>query len=314
MNLFQRFLLLTVASAMLELSSAFSAGLSRSQPCTALPAVIYQPDWENEDSPNSVIREEEDNTPIFGSFFSSTIEEHRDLADFIHRGSMDSLARLAVVFSQADRKLELKDIETVEILGMDRDHINIQAVLCEDDGCVTLAVPISFPRPCDAGDFRSCVLDNLQVLDGKAHGEIRQKQWEDDNHEDISAAQRQMRALRDPTGLELPGWWVSEGTMASECKFLKDLLNEDEFEEEIKALALYEMKQTLWSQVAQVNQAAVATVGPPGLMLRARYTENGQPKIVEVPVAFSQPCHDSSSLRAAVLGAVTIPSVPTEGR
>ena len=301
---------LLISSALLAGSSAFTTTFAPGRTAAIIPpkAVIYEPDWDDTSS-NSVIQHEEETS--YGSFFSET-ETRGDLSDFIHRDSMDALARLAVVFSQADRKLELRDIENIEILSVDKTHINIQAVLCEDDGCVTLAVPISFPKPCDVGDFNSCVLDNIHTLDATANSEIQKMEWENANHETISAASRQLDSLKSEEGIKLPGWWVDTSPgLVDECKFLKDLLNEDEFVDEIKALTAYTVK-SLWDQSIKADQAAVALVGQAGLIVRASCTsgDNNASQIIEVPVAFSQVCMDDPSLRAAVLGAVSVPNAP----
>jgi hypothetical protein len=274
----------------------------------ARSATIFSPAG-NDDEPGKIIREEYESS-LYGSLFSETPKLNKDLADFISRDSMGALARLAVVFSPADRRLELRDIEHARVLSIDENTIQIEAVLCEYDGCVTIAVPVSFPNPCVAerGDLTGCVLENINALDEEANCELRKINWEKDHHEEIEASKRQLKALQNLENIDLPCWWVNPGPeLVEECSFLRNLLNEDEFFDEVAALALHSLRSSMQGGF-EVDQASVAAVGPAGLVIRVSYKEGTTTHMVEATVSFRQVTNDSSSIRAAVLGAISLPS------
>ena len=85
--------------------------------------------------------------------------------DLISNESLSALAQLAVAFSKTGG-LHLQDIADITVLDLQADHIDLQAVVCKMDGCVTLLVPVQFPMPCvDAAAFEESILDNLGQLD-----------------------------------------------------------------------------------------------------------------------------------------------------
>jgi hypothetical protein len=89
--------------------------------------------------------------------------------DFINREAA-ALARLAVAYSPVDRTINIKNINQVKLLNLSDTHIDIEALVCDDVACVSLAVPVSFPSNCsdksrNHTEFEHCVIDNLGELD-----------------------------------------------------------------------------------------------------------------------------------------------------
>jgi hypothetical protein len=231
-------------------------------------ATVYAPPWEGGSSESSSgVADPEDDSDLY--YYSSLDKDdgghHSALKSVISRteASAAMLARLAVAFSPASRSLDIRDIEHVQVLEVDSMHLDIQAVICEDDGCVTLKVPVPFPVPCVVGDSDTeededeeehCVLSNLQRLDLQAQETIRTLAWNEVHHEDVAAEHRMHRELlRDATGggddgaLHFPTWWVypSSTTTSDElrraCDGIRKLLNDDEFRSAVASLATQAM-------------------------------------------------------------------------
>jgi hypothetical protein len=183
-------------------------------------------------------------------------------------------------------------------------HVDIQAVICEDDGCVTLKVPVPFPVPCVVGDRDTedeeeehCVLDNLHRLDVQAQETIRTLEWNEVHHEDVAAEHRMHRELlKEATGgggdesLHFPKWWVYPSSTNDElrraCDSIRKLLNDDEFRSAVASMATQAMdaasaavtdddddndarSSSMSYEDFHVEQAVVAAVCPKGLLLRA---------------------------------------------
>jgi hypothetical protein len=231
------------------------------------------------------------------SYFEARPNE--DLAKAIQESSVPALARLASAFSPPGHAIALRDIAQVDIMGIDGNRIHLETVICEKDGCVTLAVPITFPNPCgDAYDLEACILDNIGVLDHKASEVLGRILWEETNFEQIQASARQLEACQSTDGVQLPFWWVQPTSeLLHECAFLRNVLNEED------------LSNLVGRHGFVVEQAAVVAVGPAGLVLRAmyrRHEDDDSPRLqtIETPVKFQQVCVDVESLRDAVLGAV----------
>lgn len=273
---------------------------------------MYAPPWEGSESDVADRSFDDDEFDSSSSANKDEDDEHHHraaLKSLISRteASEAMLARLAVAFSPASRSLDLRDIEHVQLLEVDNKHLDIQAVVCEDDGCVTLKVPVTFPVPCLVGDAdveeedeEHCVLDNLQRLDLQAQETIRKLEWNELHHEDVAAEHRMHRELlREATGggggddaLHFPTWWVhlssTDDIMRRECDSLRKLLNDDEFRSAVASMATQAMDAAAVSDDDDndddeeeeelssmsyddfhVTQAVVAAVCPKGLLLRA---------------------------------------------
>jgi len=229
---------------------------------------------------------------------------------------MDRLARLAVAFSPPEHMFQLKDVEHIEVISLNEDSIDIEAMLCENDGCVSLSVPITFPKSCrGSDDFEACVVDNIGALDVRASEVLRTKTWKAKfNQEAGMDADLQLQMLRDADNISFPKWWISPAVAEDcqrECNYILKLLNDDEFVQDVQNLALAGVQQASLrslddDKIYSIELAAVAAVGPAGLIMRAclRDARTGQLDILELPMAFQQPANDAENLRAAVLGAV----------
>ncbi|EEC48179.1 predicted protein [Phaeodactylum tricornutum CCAP 1055/1] len=299
---------------------------------TRRSATIYSPDgvahaWDEDDffydetgtlnasppnSPHNVYQE---------SGFGPDLEEldpHKSLKSLISKEAMPELARLAVAFAPPDQALELDEIEHVEVLSVDKDHIQIEVVLCERDGCVTLAIPVSFPSPCGIEDkFSECVIDNIDLLNTVAHEDLAKLDSLKNRHEDVAHDTRTMQILKSTSDLELPSWWEAPGldrVLADECDNVRNLLNELEFQDDVKCLTEQALANVGGCNEWAVDKAACAMVGPAGLMLRATIVEidadGNEPRREQVafPVGFGRSAPTIEALRAAVLGMVAAAS------
>jgi hypothetical protein len=285
---------------------------------------IYSSLWARIYGPSGAM-EDEDEKETTNSLFStsSSSEKHSALMDFLSHDRITALARLAVAFAPPGHALDLRDVEHVQVLRVDENHIDIQAVVCEQDGCVTLQVPVTFPHPCSEGDeLQECVIGNLGELEVQAETFLRTIKWKESNYEEVQAEEREWQVLLETDDLHLPTWWVYPETreMSAECQSVRNLLNEDGFLAEIRAMtemALTESDAVISTDDGHadtsdwtVEQAAVAAVGPAGLLIRAAtqrlelFKETDTRRVVEVPISFPATADNVSDLRAAVLGAV----------
>jgi len=261
------------------------------------PATIFAPSWEEEGFSNYGLDEKEKNTPPFS------------LMETLSRDQGVALARLAAAFSPVGHHLVLKDIDHVTVITIDENHIDIQAVICEDEGCVTIAVPVSFPRPCASIEhgMEECVMDNLGWLDIQASEKLQQMELDLACYE---ARQKCWRELTSEEKINLPTWWVSPKQMSDECDNVRRLLNNEGFQPDVKALATQILMTVDGDESFVVEQAAIAAVCPTGIYLRARAKlynlfQGAEEKIVEIPVAFGHEAKDIATLRLAILRAVT---------
>jgi hypothetical protein len=276
-------------------------------------ATVYAPPWEgdagvaerDDDDDHDDNNNNNNNNEPFDTSSPFEAGHSAALASLISADLSSStamLARLAVAFSPPSRTLDIRDIEHVQVLTVDNHHLDIQAVVCESDGCVTLQVPVEFPVPCTVGGADEveqetevhCVLDNLHRLDEQAQEAIRKLEWNEIHHEDVAAeARMHQELLRASTGedsLQLPEWWVhppSASDMRRECDSLRKLLNDDEFRTAVSAMATRAMDAAAASDIRDfdedeaasdsssdygdyhVTQAVVSALGPRGLVLRA---------------------------------------------
>ena len=285
---------------------------------------IYSPLRATIYGPSGALQDEDENENSNSLFpTSSSSDKNSALVDFLSHDRITALARLAVAFAPPGHALDLRDVEHVQVLRVDENHIEIQAVVCEQDGCVTLQVPVSFPHPCsEADELQECVMGNLGELEVQAETFLRTIEWNESNYEDVQAEQREWQVLLETDDLHFPEWWVHPETreMRGECQSVRNLLNEDGFLAEIRALtgmALAESDAVISTDDGHANtsdwtveQAAVAAVGPAGLLIRAATQrlelseETDTRRIVEVPISFAVTANNVSDFRAAVLGSI----------
>jgi hypothetical protein len=286
---------------------------NRASSSSSLSAIIYG--WDGEDD-----TDENGKSSTFKQDFQSEVGIGQcspvgtAVADRLtyDADKMGSLARLAVAFSPPERALTLADIEKVEVICVREDHIEIQAIVCEDGGCVSLAVPVKFPKSCQADSewLEGCVMRNLEALDEQAEAALLIQEESDDDPLDLD------ELCQLNSKIDYPSWWIPpecNAEMVTHCDTVRRLLNEDEFSEEVGALAQDVLNG--WQgggEVYSVKNARVAVVGPAGICLkvRAQYQikdEDGDKPIHVLDVMYpfgGTPMNDVASLRAAVLGAI----------
>lgn len=224
------------------------------------------------------------------------------------------LARLAVAFSPPERALTLKDIEHVDVICVHQDSIEIQAVICEDGGCVSLSVPVKFPRACysesaSSEHLEGCVMSNLEVLNEEAGSLLVVEEQKKKTDEEMAYDFEELCVLNEKV-TSYPSWWVPpecDVTLAADCETMRNLLNDDEFQADVNALAQDALRRLEGGEDYKVLQAKVAVVGPAGICFKVRAQDeiSSSKHILDVVHPFGgNPMTTVDSLRAAVLGAV----------
>jgi len=223
------------------------------------------------------------------------------------QNQMGSLARLAVAFSPPERGIAIKDIEKVDVVCVREDSIDLEAILCEHGGCVSLSVPIKFPKQCgtDAEWLEGCVMKNLEDLDVSAESTLFAiQEAENLSEEDLD----ELCELNEK--VNFPGWWIPpecHATLAADCENIRRLLNEDDFQADITALAQDILDRSDQPEVYTARKTKVAAVGPAGVCLRVGASSQlvNSLRFLDVVYPFGgEPLQDVESLRAAVLGVI----------
>ena len=225
-----------------------------------------------------------------------------DLAEVISRDRVATLARLAAAFSGPGQALDLTNINHVKVMCVEKSHIDIEAVVCDTESCVTLAVPVNFPFPCSDEGLLDCILENIQILDEQAGDRLREQESAAKNKEEDDDV---WKALRSTGEMDLPSWWEVRPGMTEDCDQLCSLLNEEGFQAEIRALAIKTLVDNGETDF-DVRKAAIAAVCPSGVHLRAhtKGMHKDQHEIVDLLLPFAQSAIDAETLRSAVLNAV----------
>lgn len=218
------------------------------------------------------------------------MEHHNFLTD----DHIGALARIAVAFS--DQGLELQQLESVYVIGMDATHVDIAAVVCGGGGeCVTVKVPVQFPQSCKNSDDEECILMQLDVLDHQAGDLLQQMEgraeWEEERR-------RQWDELM-ATPTEYPSWWQPPLALLDDCRYLAKFLNNLDFQPEIQSLVgLGEDTNFI------LEEAAVVDLSPAGLYLRARVYTGDSHQLLDISVPFETIATTEEELRSAVLTTV----------
>jgi hypothetical protein len=214
----------------------------------------------------------------------------------------------------------LNDLQSAHLLSVDEQHIEISAITCEAEGCVSIYVPVAFPHSChDSPNMEDCILENIEELDHQAFDLMAQDEWTDSHAEELEEQRRLLLTLtEEPIAKDLPSWWmfplfsVADGMM-EECQGVKELLNEPDFVNEIQALTTqHVVLEQYYQSDLEVIKAAVASVGPSGVLIRAQIRQlddlqaltDDRVAIVDLPIAFSQEAKTVEELRSFVLGLV----------
>lgn len=227
-----------------------------------------------------------------------------------------SLARMASAFAPPGQKLDITHINNIEILSVGSDRIEISAIVCETDGCVTARVPISFPTPCYLSDgLDQCITNNLAHLDEQAQGLIREMNLKEENREDDEYI---WKVLTSTEGIDFPTWWETRPGMSEDCDSIRRLLNEEGFQAEIRAVATKALMDLVeHTETFKVQKTAVVAVCPSGIHMRAlvkrtKAMGNEETTFMQVPLGFGQSANDGESLRDEVLRTVNAAAVYVE--
>lgn len=223
-----------------------------------------------------------------------------------------TLARVAAAFPPPGHQLNINKIQDVSVLRLDESFLEMQAVVCEYENCVTVSVPVAFEKPCAADIRVDCALENLAGLDGQAQQVLEKLEWEMQHHEDVAAGQRRAQQVLGTDDLEYPTWWVPPNTMSpemiEECTTLRDTLNEEAFTTEMKAMATFALRIEMGDDLPfLVTNAAIGAVSPMGVVMRALVQPADDPNevmSVDVPIAFQKKAADVIQLRDFVMAAV----------
>jgi hypothetical protein len=311
--------------------SAISSTTFRQPPnvrSTSLHALIYGWDDYDEDDATATKNKNQpkplavdtSGNSLFGGPSAVCDAAGSRIADHLtsDRDQMGSLARLAFAFRPKEHSgLSMKEIETVHVLCVKQNEIEVEAILCESLGCVSLHIPIQFPTSCTSSDeedkFQSCVLQNLKDLDVTASSQVSAHLFMTEQEQTAAANAEWLLA----GSVQLPTWWVSPSStlnaasLETECETLKEILNEDEFQSELLALAQDGLKHSLHGDVTpstpMIQKAKCAIVGPAGIGIKALAKMDGNVVVMDVLFPFGGAAKETAnSIRAAVLGAVAV--------
>lgn len=289
---------------------------ARSNSGIPLAATIYSWDDKGDERSSNCYRFDEDTS-------TESILSHTHVTELLlqDQEKIATLARLAATHCQ-DSSLILENIQDVHVISIDNEHIEISAIMCHDDSCVSVLVPVQFLKPCNVEDdsnLTECILDNILDLDELALKVIHQKDlW---NKIDMDGLL--MKEYLSQPKNSYPIWWISaEESMNTRSTHLHDIdencslnafqdmkafLNNDNFEKEITSFA----RQLISSNEKkgyQVFRARVAEVGPLGMCLRAmvldRTSSQEQGLVIDIYHQFDEYVSDYNSLRRAVLAAL----------
>ena len=245
------------------------------------------------------------------------------LIGLISESESAKLARLAAAFAPPGHEIHPNQLEAAQVINIDSHHIEISAVTCDTEECVTLFVPVEFPESCTPVDddddsphsLEACVMENLQQLNDDALERIRKQEWKIDHKEELELDELVWQNLRKEESFdELPKWWIPPKEyydsyanigLIDECERVKDLLNEDEFRDDVVSLATKVCTEQYPLDTFKLTHSAVTRVGPFGLMIKARVRLDEKDTLtIDLPVKFSSSAETIDELRACVLGIV----------
>ena len=252
------------------------------------------------------------------------------IASFLSNEQKDRLARLAVAFSPPGRDLSLKDIAAVEVIQLDDHHMDIASLVCEEDECVSVSVPVDFPTDCGQSDaMEECLLSNISELDELAVDRMGQREQaaaansvfdegrslllQEENSPSIAGYTKSRAATQT-----LPEWWVPSMDLSESCQNLQELLNQQDFQQEVRSLAKYSLGQTGNSD-ANVLHSMVTGVCPAGLTLRAMiqpgsgadiHNDNSEQQTVDLELPFGFQATNFDTIRDTILAVVAGKATP----
>ena len=231
---------------------------------------------------------------------------HAIIADHIShdRQRVGSLARLAAAFAPSDQPLDIQSLDHVGVHAVDGQHMEIEAIMCDQSDCTSVLVPVVFPHECNedtSGNIENteimeaCVIENLEELDDQAKHSLEL-----------------LEELQYPV-IQYPEWWISSQSMGDpelvqEARTIHRLLNGEEFANDLRNLVCKALGIDI-QQSYLISKALVADIGPAGFCFKAITAAGpgGKEHVVEAFFAFEGEArhrNEASGLRLAVLTAM----------
>ena len=272
---------------------------------TTLSALVYRVD-------GSVVEDDafDNNDEIGGN------RESEELAFLSREFGTETWASIACAFARPPHdKLTPGLVKNASPVGIRGDAIDVAVAVpaseqygtkaAGNDQLVRVLVSVGFPQAWAIGDNDtpggrcSALAEQVRILEGHAGDKLAERgvgaaagngSGRDDPgyYERLVVENRRRERLEEEPSPEeeqssLPEWWqpvlppAATIEMLDEAKLLKKLLNEDEFEDELRALFVRErQRRDGESPVVAVLRAAVASIGFSGLCLRARICGSGE--------------------------------------
>jgi len=196
-----------------------------------------------------------------------------------------SLGRLAAKFGHA----KPETIEEIRVSRVTLSEIELEVLSCEATSCVSLSLPIAFPRACSLDeDFSACVIDNVRSLEAMCPEDVGEKETH--------------TSARFVTHFEAEGkpeWWseAADDALRCACGDARDVLNAHDFHEDLVAFV-----SRLTAEDARA--ARVEHCGPAGLVIAAS-TAFSDRRVVHF--RFPELSTTPTQLRQALLAAVATP-------
>lgn len=271
-----------------------------------LKATVFYPDdsANHEDSTASMMSQDVRYTN-FNIFNEASLSQ---LADRLSHDpdKASALARIASAFSPPGYSIDLTNISGVRCLRVDNTRLDIEAVVCDNSECSSLLVPVDFPEVCTLEyELEECVLNNVYNLNKQGDRLIRDRFDAFADEEEAHKAYEVFKLVSGsdylkPSPMKLPEWWIppSSSEDFSECNMIEKLLNEADWQFEIRGLCRHAMLQESagCSNDDQVQFARVKAIGPAGMVLEAHVSLEGKSvddyggvnniAIVDVPIKF----------------------------
>jgi len=284
-------------------------------PGSTLNALIFYPDDSNNNymyedtSTQEYYNDNNNDNNIFQTIQSTAAASY--LASLAEKLSQDPskiplLALLASAFSPTGYDIDLGHINHVRCLAVDNRHLEIEAVVCDETECSSLLVPVDFVQECDISnmdDFsglEECVLGNVISLSGHGEELIKAREVEH-TFEDKVGAVRALEVLQSVDDFceksssssnssnNMPEWWIYPrlSEEADECDMIRNLMNEQDMQDVVQALASYALKKTdvrfRWKWEHVISSTYVRAIGPAGMVLSV---EAGDGVAMDLPISF----------------------------
>lgn len=242
----------------------------------------------------------DDDSDYSSDIFSS--DPHQNVVEKLsEKERLASLARIACANSPDD-SLTLKNIDKVDVITVDGDHIDFSVLVCDGHECASIFVPVSFTNHCDDDD-EECILNNIMELDTRAASFLHD---EDVKMQIFSAVDDiLMKELHDDSLIQFPEWWHTMITreLMEEIRSTKTLINNDNFQDEVQSLSASLCRMIFDVDKVDVFKARISAINQQGFCMRAIVNMDSRLQVVDLPFKFQKDVQDGSSLRNSILAA-----------